>query len=61
MISFLRKIRKSLIQSGSASKPAHVPSPKVTVVGERTGRYLLYAIGEIALVCDRDFDCLADQ
>ena len=39
MLTFLRKIRKSLIESGSTRKPA---SP--------AGRYLLYAIGEIALV-----------
>ena len=39
MLTFLRKIRKSLISSGSTRKPA---SP--------LGRYLLYAVGEIALV-----------
>jgi hypothetical protein len=39
MLSYLRKIRKSLIASGSATKPAST-----------TGRYILYAIGEIALV-----------
>ena len=39
MLTFLRKIRKSLIESGSTRKRA---SP--------AGRYLLYAIGEIALV-----------
>ena len=39
MFTFLRKIRKSLIESSSARKPA---SP--------SGRYLLYAMGEIALV-----------
>jgi hypothetical protein len=39
MLTFLRKIRKSLIESGSARKPA---SP--------VGKYILYAIGEIALV-----------
>jgi len=39
MLTFLRKIRKSLIESDTAKKPV---SP--------TGRYLLYAIGEIALV-----------
>ena len=39
MLTFLRKIRRSLIQSGSTTKPA---SP--------VGRYLLYGIGEIALV-----------
>ena len=39
MLTFLRKIRKSFIETGSARKPA---SP--------SGRYLLYAIGEIALV-----------
>lgn len=39
MLTFLRKIRKSLIASGSTRKP---DSP--------AGRYMLYAIGEIALV-----------
>ena len=39
MITFLRRIRKSLIDSGANRQPA---SP--------TGRYLLYAIGEILLV-----------
>ena len=39
MLTFLRKIRQSLIVSGSVRKPA-TPA----------GRYLLYAIGEIALV-----------
>ena len=39
MLTFFRKIRKSLIENSSTRKPA---SP--------TGRYILYAIGEIALV-----------
>jgi hypothetical protein len=39
MFTFLRKIRKSLINSGNVRKPA---SP--------VGKYLIYAIGEIALV-----------
>ena len=39
MLTFLRKIRQSLIVSGSVRKPA-TPA----------GRYLLYAIGEIAVV-----------
>ena len=39
MLTFLRKIRKSFLESGSARKPA---SP--------AGRYLVYAIGEILLV-----------
>jgi hypothetical protein len=39
MLTFLRKIRRSLIESSSFGKPA---SP--------LGRYLLYAVGEIALV-----------
>ena len=39
MLTFLRKIRKSLIDSGATQKPA---SP--------AGRYILYAIGEILLV-----------
>jgi len=39
MLTFLRKIRKSLIES--------LPSPQV---GGSTRKYLLYAIGEIALV-----------
>ena len=48
MLTFLRKIRKSLIESGS------VPSDRVIRAGTKpaspVGRYLLYAIGEIALV-----------
>jgi len=39
MISLLRKVRKQLLSENSFSKPA-----------SRTGRYLLYAIGEIILV-----------
>ena len=39
MLTFLRKIRKSLIHSGSTRKPASL-----------FGRYLIYAVGEIALV-----------
>ena len=39
MLTFFRKIRKALLDSGSLRKPA---SP--------AGRYLVYAIGEIALV-----------
>jgi len=39
MLTFFRKIRKSLIESSSGSKPA---SP--------IGGYTVYAIGEIALV-----------
>ena len=39
MLTFLRKIRRSLIQSGSSQNPSSSAS-----------KYLLYAVGEIALV-----------
>ena len=42
MLTFLRKIRRSLIESG--------PTSAKGTVGKSTHKYLLYAIGEIALV-----------
>ena len=49
MLTFLRKIRKSLSDAGSARKPASPARPNGLLSG-RAGRYLLYAIGEIGLV-----------
>ena len=50
MLTFLRKIRRSLIISGSIKKPASPVSGGQSFWRRRAGRYLLYAIGEIALV-----------
>ena len=62
MLTFLRKIRKSLVESGSSMKPpspvtggqslAPPLEPALAARGWRrlASRYLLYAIGEIALV-----------
>ena len=49
MLTFLRKIRKSLLESGNAIKPASPERPNGLMSG-RAGRCLLYAMGEIALV-----------
>jgi hypothetical protein len=49
MITFLRKIRKSLLEPGTDSKPGST-AQRNRLLSVRVGRYLLYAIGEIALV-----------
>jgi hypothetical protein len=48
MLTFFRRIRKGLLGSGQARKPASSPVPSGTE--GKVERYLLYAIGEIALV-----------
>jgi hypothetical protein len=48
MLTFFRHIRKSLLGSGQARKLASSPVPSGTE--GKVERYLLYAIGEIALV-----------
>jgi hypothetical protein len=50
MLTFLRKIRRSLLQSDSTQKPASPVSGGQSLWRRATGRYILYAIGEIALV-----------
>ena len=50
MLSFLRKIRRSLIDTGSTRKPAGRRKRLWPPVTSPIGRYLLYSIGEIALV-----------
>jgi hypothetical protein len=59
MLNFLRKIRKSLIESLPAGKSDEVSTKSETLAKEEgstrkpaspAGRYMLYAIGEIALV-----------
>lgn len=46
MLTFFRRIRKSLLRSGQVTKPAGGAGRAAS----SSGRYLLYAIGEIALV-----------
>lgn len=50
MLTFLRKIRKSLIGSGTAVKIASPSNGAHSLWRRLAGRYVLYAIGEIALV-----------
>ena len=48
MLTFFRKIRKGLLGTGQAMKPASSPVPRETEGKVET--YLLYTIGEILLV-----------
>jgi hypothetical protein len=48
MLTFFRKIRKGLLGSGQARKPALSPVPSGTE--GKVERYLFYAVGEILLV-----------
>ena len=50
MITLLRRIRRSLIDSGTTRNPASPVSGGQSLWRRPAGRYLFYAIGEIALV-----------